>query len=174
MPKKPTAKSASKKPVAKKTAAKNTKTAATKTAAAKKPAAKKATPAKKSATKKPTTQKASVKKRTATSPVTLLLPDATPIITSPSAGSVTASTDLTVTVTTDRDDLPYTLILTDITGRPTLVSTIPISAPNTSPFQVTIPGSALASGRTFKIRIMVDPSAGTTPPHNIFEVTITT
>ncbi len=165
---------------AKKTAAKKTakpKVAAKKTAAkkaapkqpAKKAAAKKAAPkaaAKKSATKKPTTKKPVA--------VGLRAPNATPIITSPGDGAaVAANTDLTVTSTTNRTDFAYVVTVTDASNG-NVVATINVPVPNASPFTAIVPGAALAPGKTYKIKVKVDPASGATPPNAIDEITVTT
>ncbi|QEG30033.1 hypothetical protein GobsT_48330 [Gemmata obscuriglobus] len=159
-PKEPTINSATKRQAAKKVAAP-------------KPAAKK-TAATQPAVKKPAAKKAA-KKSSAPAQFTALLVDAAPAITSPAAGPVTANTALTVTMTTNRNDLPYEITLLDTTGAPpSVVYTAVVPAPGVSPFTHTIPAANLTPGRTLKIRVKVDPAAGSTPPNGTDEVIVNT
>lgn len=104
------------------------------------------------------------------------LSDAEPKITTPSLGAVTAGANLTVEVTTNRTDLSYIVTVTDITppSRNVLVRTFNVTAPVTDPFTVTIPGTDLPSGCVFRIYVRVDPTAGSTPPHDDYFVIVTT
>ena len=199
-PKKPAAKKSTatkpvkSKPAAKKNATKQAEAAAQKRAAKKavapKPTAKKSaaksTPAKKqpatkiSAAKPPATKKAVRKTSPVRVPVELVADTirgslAAPNITAPTnGGTVSANTDLTVSVLTNRTDLAYIVTVTKLGSPPTVVATINISTPTTSPCQATVPGSALVGSSTFTILIAVDPISGSTPPHNFDEITVTT
>ena len=100
---------------------------------------------------------------------------ATPVITAPGGGPVPPNMPLSVTVSTNRPDLTHLIELRDTTaGLPgVLVLTIPVNPPGNN-VMIAIPGAHFPAGRTFTIRVVIDPAVGTTPPHSDHTVSAST
>ncbi|MBN9117800.1 MAG: hypothetical protein J0I06_01300 [Planctomycetes bacterium] len=101
---------------------------------------------------------------------------ARPNITSPVANAdVPPGEDLGVSANVNVGDLRYQIELTDVTGDP------PFPTPFVTDATVVggvatgvIPAAQLPAGHTFRIRVLVNPADGSTPPNLDHTITITT
>jgi hypothetical protein len=100
--------------------------------------------------------------------------NATPTIDSPLTNSfVPPGVDLTVSVSTNRGDLRYKVVFSDLSPPPAPVTT-DVPAPGSGGFTLVVPGANIVAGRMYQVRVHVDPADGATPPHLDHTITLHT